>query len=376
MYLNKNERKQIPIKNNKIKKDYKLIDSQNKRKDKNKINIKSIPKKSLLLLNILISAIYLLLKNINEIIIYDTIKYDIVIPLNINDTKTFIQQLDILKKYLYFDKMVIISKNNPKIINENISTIFINEEQLIQRENLISIFNKLGINETGRVNWYLQQFLKMSYSRICKNEYYLLWDSDTIPIRHINMFDNGHPLFDMKDEHHSPYFVTLQRLIPNLYFSKQSYISEHMIIKTEYMNNLLEQIENNNIISGKYFWEKILMSIDLNELTKSGFSEFEAYGNFVDTKFPRFYKHRNWSSKRDMSKYFGSIKNLNKQDFNWLSKDYYSITFEKWEIFENYNLNFVKNIEIQKLSRPKRLFKYYKRIIKKYRRKNFLSKKI
>ena len=76
-------------------------------------------------------------------------------------------------------------------------------------------------------------------------------------------------------------------------------------------------------ISGKYFWEKILMSIDLNELTKSGFSEFEAYGNFVDTKFPRVYKHRNWSSKRDMSKYFGSIKNLNKQDFNWLSKDYY-----------------------------------------------------
>lgn len=116
------------------------------------------------------------------------------------------------------------------------------------------------------------------------------------------------------------------------------------------------------------------MSIDLNELTKSGFSEFEAYGNFVDTKFPRVYKHRNWSSKRDMSKYFGSIKNLNKQDFNWLSKDYYSITFEKWEIFENYNLNFVKNIEIQKLFRPKRLFKYYKRIIKKYRKRNFLSK--
>ena len=48
----------------------------------------------------------------------------------------------------------------------------------------------------------------MSYSRICKDEYYLLWDSNTIPIRPINMFKNGHPLFDMKLEHHTQYFVT------------------------------------------------------------------------------------------------------------------------------------------------------------------------
>ena len=367
MNINKNESNQTSNQIFYIQKSFKLIELSNKENNQYKVNLISLSKKSLLLFNILISAIYLLLKNQKEIAIYDSIKYDIVIPLSINDTKTFIQQLDILKKFLYFDKMVIISKNNPKIINENISTIFINEECLIQRENLIKIFNTRGINETNRINWYHQQFLKMSYSRICENEYYLLWDSDTIPIKPINMFDNGYPLFDMKDEHHSPYFITLKRLLPNLHFSKLSYISEHMIIKSEYMKNLLDQIEKNNIVPGKYFWEKILMSIDLNELTKSGFSEFEAYGNFVDTIFPKVYKHRNWSSKRDMSKYYGSIEQLSKQDLNWLSKDYYTITFEKWEKFEIYNLNFIKNPEIQKLSGPKRLFKHLKRIVKKYK---------
>jgi len=284
-----------------------------------------------------------------------------------NDTKTFIKQIDYLKKFINFDKMIIISKNNSKIINDNIYTVIINEEQLIKRENLIAIFNKRGINEKNRIYWYHQQFLKMSYSRICEKEYYLLWDSDTIPIKHINMFDNKNPIFDMKDEHHSAYFKTLQCLMPNLHFSRQSYISEHMIIKTEYMNNLLDKIENNNDILGNFFWEKIIMSIDLKDLTKSGFSEFETYGNYVDTIFPKVYRHRRWSSNRHMSKYFESIENLSIRDLNWLSNEYYTITFEKWDKYENYNLTFMKNPQIQKLIGPKRLFKYYKRIIKKYR---------
>ena len=348
-------------------KDYKIIYSSCNIKIKCKIEAISLSKKSILLFNILFYLSFLLLKKIKVEEYYDSIKYDIIVPLSENDTKTFIKQIDYLKKFINFDKMIIISKNNSKIINDNISTVIINEEQLIKRENLIAIFNKRGINEKNRIYWYHQQFLKMSYSRICEKEYYLLWDSDTIPIKHINMFDNKNPIFDMKDEHHSAYFKTLQCLMPNLHFSRQSYISEHMIIKTEYMNNLLDKIENNNDILGNFFWEKIIMSIDLKDLTKSGFSEFETYGNYVDTIFPKVYRHRRWSSNRHMSKYFESIENLSIRDLNWLSNEYYTITFEKWDKYENYNLTFMKNPQIQKLIGPKRLFKYYKRIIKKYR---------
>ena len=101
------------------------------------------------------------------------------------------------------------------------SIIIFNENLLLPKNNLIKLFINYGINNTCRVGWYEQQFLKMEYSKICKNDYYLIWDSDTIPIKPVKMFDNNKPIFDMKKEHHSPYFITLDKLIPNLNFIKK-----------------------------------------------------------------------------------------------------------------------------------------------------------
>ena len=79
-----------------------------------------------------------------------------------------------------------------------------------------------------------------------------------------------------------------------------------------------------------------------------------------------------WYSKRDATRFFGNINNVCQQDLNWLSKDYNAITFEKWDKFEKQNLDLVTNKNLQKLSRPKRFFKYFKRIKKKY--KTFIEK--
>ena len=211
----------------------------------------------------------------------------------------------------------------------------------------------------------------MSYSKICENEYYLLWDSDTFPIKPVKMFENGFPIFDLKNEFNRPYFTTLNRLIPDLKFSKFSYISEHMIIKTEFMRKLIETIENNINIPGQFFWEKILLSIDKKNIIYSGFSEFETYGSFVDNYYKNCYKHRIWSSKRDMVKYYNNIDNLSNNDLQWLSKDYDAITFEKWDIFDIKNLIFITKYNQKIVCRPKRFFKFFSRIIKKYKfRKN------
>ena len=321
-------------------------------------------------INVLFSTVIILLNNYRLKSFEnssDNISYDLVIPVNINDTKNVLGQIDLFKRYLNFDDIIIITPNIPEYVYGNKDVIFIREDLLVPKENLIEIMNNRGIEETKRIGWYEQQFLKMSYSRICKKKYYLLWDSDTIPIKRIKMFEDGIPIFDIQKEQYLPYFLTLERLIPDLHFSKFSYITEHMIIKTEYMKILLDTIENNFNIPGKMFWEKILISIDKEEILKSGFSEFETYGTFVDTKFPNNYKHRMWSSKRDATRFFGNINNVCQQDFNWLSKDYNAITFEKWDQFEKQNLVLVTNKNLQKLSRPKRFFKYFKRIKKKYR---------
>ena len=245
--------------------------------------------------------------------------------------------------------------------------ININENELVDKKDLINIFLKKGINNTNRVYWYYQQFLKMSFAKICDKDFYLLWDSDTIPIIPLKMFNKGFPIFDMTKEHHSPYFILLKQLIPNIKFSKYSYISEHMIIKTEFMKSLINEIENNNNIQGKNFWEKILLSIDNEVIIGSGFSEFETYGSFVDNYYKNYYKHRIWTSNRDMVKYFGNIDNLCNKDLIWLSKDYNAISFENWCVFGPENLKFLRKPETYNICRPKRFFKYYSRIKKKFK---------
>lgn len=62
---------------------------------------------------------------------------------------------------------------------------------------------------------------------------------------------------------------------------KYSYISEHMLIKNEYMKTLWDIIENNNLPDKKY-WKKIVLSIDKEVILNSGFSDFENYGTFID----------------------------------------------------------------------------------------------
>ena len=227
---------------------------------------------------------------------------------------------------------------------------------------------------TKRDSWYEQQFLKMAYSRMCQKEFYLVWDSDTIPIKKIEMFDNLNPFFDMKTEHHIPYFNTMELLIPGLHFFNRSYISEHMMIKTEYMKNLLDTLEKNSKIPGKLFWEKILMAIDIKDINGSGFSEFETYGSFVDTFYPKFYKHRIWNSKRDANAFYDNALNLDSNDIKWLSQDYDAITFEKWKKFEEDNLGIVKDLKLQKIYGPKNFFIHFNNLKRKY--KNLTKTKI
>jgi hypothetical protein len=187
----------------------------------------------------------------------DTIKYDLVIPVNFDELKDLLHQKEFFQKYINFNNIIIIAPDKIKEPDNLKKIIIIKEDSLVPKSSLINLFAKRGITEYKRLGWYEQQFLKMAYSRVCKNDYYLIWDSDTFPVKPVQMFEKGSPIFDMKTEHHSAYFTTINRLIPKLHFSKLSYISEHMLVKTEYMKNILSDIEHNSNISGNMFWEKI-----------------------------------------------------------------------------------------------------------------------
>jgi GT2 family glycosyltransferase len=219
--------------------------------------------------------------------------------------------------------------NNSFAVDEN-SLIPFNEVHKCMAERLADILKgrEMPRAVTG---WYYQQFLKMQYCAVCQDEYYMVWDGDTIPCREINMFqaETDKPYLDLKHEFHPEYFDTISKLLPG--FRKvieRSFISEHMLIKKEIMRHLIEDIEKNDRITGKYFWEKIINSIPPEKISDSSFSEFETYGTYVAMCFPDVYKLRDWHSFRLGAQFFG-IDTITDRDFKWLSKDFDAISFEK-----------------------------------------------
>ena len=65
----------------------------------------------------------------------------------------------------------------------------------------------------------------MHYCIICQENYYLIWDSDTIPVKEVKLFNNdSKPFFDVKREYHKPYFITMKKIFPELEKKKSFFI--------------------------------------------------------------------------------------------------------------------------------------------------------
>lgn len=197
----------------------------------------------------------------------------------------------------------------------------------------------------GVTGWYYQQFLKMQYARICADRYYMVWDGDTIPCRSIKMFqsESGKPYFDMKTELHEGYFETLSKIIPGMRkVIARSFISEHMMIDSGIMKELLSVIESNNDIAGNLFWEKILNAIPQDKIQESYFSEFETYGTFCALRHMDAYALREWHSFRLGGEFFDP-STITDRDFKWLGRDFDAISFEKGHFIRDDHKNLFDN---------------------------------
>lgn len=210
---------------------------------------------------------------------------------------------------------------------------FIDEESIMDGLTLANVKEILSqrCGDGHRAGWFYQQFLKMAYSFVCTKEYYLLWDADTVPLHEIPYFENvGKPCFIIKKEYYKDYFDTIEnlfagrvsRLNPEI-----SYIAENMIISTKYMKNMIDEISANSNLRGNVFYEKILNAVNPEVVSYTGFSEFETYGNYMDTIYPQVYGHRKLRTQRLGSFLFGT-KPCDEQ-LRWAAKDYDIISFEE-----------------------------------------------
>lgn len=208
---------------------------------------------------------------------------------------------------------------------------FLEEDELIPFADVHQVMKDLLGTEDlprGVTGWYYQQFLKMQYAFVCEDEYYLIWDGDTIPCKPFSMFrEDGLPYLDLKQEYHEEYFHTIENLFPGMRKSiAKSFISEHMLIRCDIMKQLVRDMMES--AAENTFYERILRAIRPGQIMNTGFSEFETYGTYVSFRYTDAYCLRNWYSFRLGGEFFHPER-MTDDDYAWLGKDFDAISFEK-----------------------------------------------
>ncbi len=271
-------------------------------------------------------------------------RFSCIIPTLANDYHETRRHLYLLFDLLSIDKLIFIGPcelkepvtEDAKIHDVSDRVEFINEQEILSFDEVKQAYYKrlAGIEaefgkpeRISRTGWYYQQFLKMEYHKICKDEYYLSWDADTIPLKHIDMFSSfGIPYFDIKPECIHPYFDTINNLLGFGKVIGPSFISEHMLFDKSLMSELYDDILSSPL-DGDNFYEKIFSAI---KHPFQGFSEFETYGSWIARKHPSKYRLRNWKSLRNAS-FFIKRSDLTEDDLKWLATGFDAASFERYQ---------------------------------------------
>ena len=276
------------------------------------------------------------------------IKYDLIIPMKNTHLDSLLSSIRYFVQHLQMETIVILT-NIDGLDTSNIEKRFedagiicqvVDENSLINRERITKLIRNRTDDECAlrRTGWFLQQFLKLQYASLCENDYYLVWDADTIPITKHEMFLDGHPVFDMRSAwYHQQYFKTAEKLFshysnPLAKEDERSYISEHMLFNKRIVKEMCIEIEKNDFVRGDIWWEKIINAVEVGELPYAGFSEFETYGMYCAYKHPGVYKKRDYESLRNSGRLF-DLRELTESDIDWIKKGgYYAISFETYDM--------------------------------------------
>ena len=242
-----------------------------------------------------------------------------------------------LNLYLEPKKIFIISSNlNFKYLRK-LKNVFpnirlIDEDNLIpgfNLENIKNYFRKLNKN-TRRCGWYYQQFLKMQISFLEDiDQDYLIWDIDTILLKKMKYINkSGNYIIYRNNKCHKPYFDTIEKLLEIKKNRNYSFINENLIINKLFMQKLILKISS--VDTSNHWIINILNNIDNENLTKSGFSEFETYGSYISEFHKDYFTIKKTRSMRYTYSFFGNPNEYSTYVGLFLSR-YSWATFEKWD---------------------------------------------
>lgn len=151
------------------------------------------------------------------------------------------------------------------------------------KESLIlsGLLKRVNIKDIFLRKWYLQQILKIELiSRSPVGKRILVWDGDTIPFKNISLYRKGLFRFYKGEEHHKLYFDTILNLLGIYKSVNFSFISQHIVYKSDWAKLMINCIERN---SNKHYVDSIVKVA--NSTSVHAFSEYETLGTFANRYF-------------------------------------------------------------------------------------------
>ena len=219
-----------------------------------------------------------------------------------------------------------------------------------------SLIRKKCINIQTNYTWYLQQFIKISALKNMKNEdVFLIWDSDTIPLKKIIFFEKKKYAFYKGSENHKPYFDLIEKIFKIKKKLTFSFIAQCLICKGIWVNTFFAHIRRDY----KKSWQKVLIN-NINFNQNNGFSEYETLGSFFHKNFSKEMKFLKNKWCRNGNSEIGSIKNFSLYREK-LAKKYDFVAFEKSDQSTLYRYYYLYCPEFIKLifRKTKKLTRYY-----------------
>ncbi len=263
-------------------------------------------------------------------------RVEVIVPIIDKDIKQFLQWLNLINKNIRPSKITIIgNKKAGELVSAIPDLCFLDETMLLPVDEIKAYIAKITDNDPAcikRSGWYIQQFLKLEYAKHCCNDFYLSWDGDTFPLKPVQLFDGEVPVLGMKEEYHEPYFYLISKLFDiDIKKNQKSYISEHMLFKTSTVQEMIGEIEKKHPGYDNYY-ECILSNIRKEDLSKSGFSEFETYGTYCQLYHKGMYVEKEWKSLRPANNFF-DFTSVSDSSLKWMSKSYDAFSIERaWKV--------------------------------------------
>lgn len=278
------------------------------------------------------------------------IQYDVIIPLAKKDVNFVHWVVDYVRLNFVDAQTIYIITNAslfPKLkkMEQNGECVLIDENKMLEGLSYSTVCDAVVAKNQrpGITGHYFEQFLKMGFAltSYCK-EYYLSWDSDTIPLSNIEFFLDGHPLFAKKKEYRVRYFEVMKDVLGIDRQMDASFIAEHMMFKASIMREIIDEM-GKRAKDGNW-WKLMVDCTDDSKIDENIISEFEMYGSYCLVNYPELYGFHELKSLRHAGYIRG--RHINKRLLRMLAYDLDIATFEIYDSpfgFTRYR-NFLKNL--------------------------------